>query len=215
MSRIFVMEDQPLVLDALEREIRLGFIDKTPQVNLFSQLDEGLAFASKTKIEFAIVDLNIRGELSFPLIKKLVEQNTKVVIFSAFEEAFYLKFAIDQQVHGYVSKNSYPSYIIDFLKKPYHTQPYLCPIMEKVFATHRNLLASAKFPFEISATALEMNILKSLYLQHSHDRICTLYNLSRLELESIKENLVRSHHAPIHEIVISYKFLYEEKGLLW
>ena len=81
--RILIVEDDVLLAMELEDFLRdLG----CEVVGPFARLDKGMEAAEREELDGAILDLNLRGELSFPLIDRLREQNVPVVLCSGYAD---------------------------------------------------------------------------------------------------------------------------------
>jgi DNA-binding response OmpR family regulator len=112
--RVLVVEDEALVAFELEDIINEGGFDVVGPANA---LDSALAAAEREPIDAAVLDINLRGELSFPVAYALRDRRIPF---------FFLT--------GYVGEIMVPSDLqeVKVLSKPYQAQ--------RVIATLRRLL---------------------------------------------------------------------------
>ena len=79
--RIFLVEDDLLIAMEMEEFLRgLG----CDVVGPIARLEDALAAAAAAQLHGAIVDLNLRGELSFPLIEQLRQAGVPVICCSGY-----------------------------------------------------------------------------------------------------------------------------------
>jgi DNA-binding NtrC family response regulator len=79
--RVMLVEDD--VLLAMEMEDFLGDLG-CEVIGPFGKLDESMEASDREHLDGAVLDLNLRGELSFPLIDKLSEDGVPVIVCSGY-----------------------------------------------------------------------------------------------------------------------------------
>lgn len=80
---IMVLEDDLLLAMDMEDHLRdCGFDVMGP----FSRIEEALGAAEAAVLDGAVVDLNLRGELSFPVIDLLRRRGIPVIVCSGYAE---------------------------------------------------------------------------------------------------------------------------------
>lgn len=79
--RVMLVEDD--VLLAMEMEDFLHDLG-CEVIGPFGKLDESIDASDHERLDGAVVDLNLRGELSFPLIDKLTEEGVPLIICSGY-----------------------------------------------------------------------------------------------------------------------------------
>jgi DNA-binding response OmpR family regulator len=81
--RILLVEDDLLLAMEMEEVLRdLG----CEIVGPFARLNEAIAAAVNEALDGAIVDLNLRGEMSFPLIEELRRKSVPCVLCSGYAD---------------------------------------------------------------------------------------------------------------------------------
>lgn len=79
--RVLLVEDDVLLAMEMEDFLTdLGF----DVIGPFGKLEESLEASDREHLDGAVLDLNLRGELSFPLIEKLTEDGVPVVVCSGY-----------------------------------------------------------------------------------------------------------------------------------
>jgi len=90
--RILIVEDDVLLAMELEDFLRdLG----CEVIGPYARLDKGMEAAEHEKLDGAILDLNLRGELSFPLIDRLQEHSVPLVLCSGYADLPGMKERLD------------------------------------------------------------------------------------------------------------------------
>lgn len=79
--RILLVEDDLLI--AMELEDFLNDLG-CEVVGPFGRIDQAVGALSREKIDGAVLDLNVRGELSYPLIEQLRERSIPLVLCSGY-----------------------------------------------------------------------------------------------------------------------------------
>lgn len=87
-QNILLLEDDLLLaMDMEDYLIETGYTIVGP----FGRVSEAMDAIDEANLEGAIVDLNVNGELSFPLIARLQEQAVPVIVCSGYAELPELK----------------------------------------------------------------------------------------------------------------------------
>ncbi|WP_306096307.1 response regulator [Qipengyuania flava] len=82
-KRILVVEDEPIIAFALEDML----IDDGADVIAVGSLKDGLANARDERFDFAILDINLHGEKSYPIAHELGRKGVKFVFASGYGDA--------------------------------------------------------------------------------------------------------------------------------
>ena len=78
--RILVVEDETFIASWIEDTLRsAGYI-----VAVASQLDRALSLATKLELEAAVLDINLRGELSYPVAEVLRRRGIPFAVCTAY-----------------------------------------------------------------------------------------------------------------------------------
>lgn len=80
---IMVLEDDLLLAMDMEDHLRDSGYDV---MGPFSRIEEALGAAEAALLDGAVVDLNLRGELSFPVIDLLRQRGIPVIVCSGYAE---------------------------------------------------------------------------------------------------------------------------------
>jgi DNA-binding NarL/FixJ family response regulator len=113
--RIFLVDDHPLVRDGLTK-----LIDQQADLCVCGEADQaGQAFdeIQRTQPDAVVVDLTLRGESGFELIKRLksLPHPPAILVLSMHDEVYYAERAIRAGALGYVMKRETSSSIISAL----------------------------------------------------------------------------------------------------
>ena len=79
--RVFVVEDEALVAMLIEDAVEAAGCE---MVGPFAQLDDAMKAASREKFDCAILDVNIRGGLSYPVATYLVDRGYPILLGTGY-----------------------------------------------------------------------------------------------------------------------------------
>lgn len=83
MGRVLLVEDENII--AMLTEDMLGDMGFEVGVSA-ATLSQGLKAASAEKFDFAVLDINLRGELSYPIADILIERGIPFIFASGYVE---------------------------------------------------------------------------------------------------------------------------------
>lgn len=115
--RVFVVDDHPLVRQALKDAIR-----KEPGLEFCGEADdreEALTGIGEAQPDLAIIDLRLRSSDGLDLIRDLRDRHPRVkcLVLSMQDETITAERAVRAGARGYVSKQENPKTIIDAMRK--------------------------------------------------------------------------------------------------
>ena len=110
--RILLAEDSWHLAMVLRQTVELAGATVT---GLAGTLKEAERLASRYDFDAAVMDLNLHDELTTPLVKKLAEQNIKVIVISGYDMAAELSTA---RVHACLAKPASGDALIRELLRP-------------------------------------------------------------------------------------------------
>ena len=79
--RVLLVEDAFLIADALAKLLTAQGVEVVGPVG---QLDDALALATSERLDAAILDINLHGELSYPVVDALQERGVPVVFATGY-----------------------------------------------------------------------------------------------------------------------------------
>jgi two-component system, response regulator PdtaR len=81
LLRVLIVEDEALLAYALEEDLRSAGYET---VGPFRNLSTALRAASEEKFEIGLLDINLGGELSYPVAEKLLMRGIPFVFLSGY-----------------------------------------------------------------------------------------------------------------------------------
>jgi DNA-binding NarL/FixJ family response regulator len=114
--RVLIVDDHPLVREGL-----VARISAQPDLEVCgeaSDVDQALSLASTTRPALMIVDLALKGSNGLDLIKKVraAEVSLRILVVSAYDEAFFAERALRAGAQGYINKQEAQGSIIDAIR---------------------------------------------------------------------------------------------------
>lgn len=82
-SRILVLEDESIIAFGLEDMLEM----EGARVHVATDLDEAEAVIHESEIDFAILDVNVRGKQSYDLANMLRERGTAFIFATGYGDA--------------------------------------------------------------------------------------------------------------------------------
>lgn len=82
-KHILVLEDEPIIAFALEDQL----LDEGAIVTVHCSLDNGLEAAKTEPFDFAILDVNLHGQRSYPLAYALTERSIPFAFATGYGDA--------------------------------------------------------------------------------------------------------------------------------
>jgi CheY-like chemotaxis protein len=80
-KRVLMVEDEPIVAISLEEMIRAMGADA---VAWASDLPQALHLATEERFELAVLDINLKGQMSYPVVNELTARATPVVLATGY-----------------------------------------------------------------------------------------------------------------------------------
>ena len=105
--RVVIVEDEPIIAQRLERQLKSvmqGLELPLDALNVFDDLDSAESYLSETPTDLLLLDLNLHGRDGFELLKQVTAQAFHTIIISAYAER-----AIEAFEYG----------VLDFIAKPF------------------------------------------------------------------------------------------------
>ena len=142
----------------------------------------------------AIVDLNLSGTYSFPLIRELSSRKIKVLVYTMFESSSFATLALEYGASAYVLKGGSEAELVTAIQSVLDGKTFITPVLEKNLVQTMKIMAAFSPKEKIVAEhlidgkenaqiAATMNISKRSvenYLSHMYDKVGVL---TRAELK--------------------------------
>lgn len=123
-TKVLIVDDHPLVREGLA-----GRISAQPDMEVCGEasgVDEALALLDATQPTLMIVDLTLKAGHGLNLIKRANERapRTKILVFSAHDEALFGERSMRAGAHGYVSKQEGQEKVLQAVRTVLRGEPY-------------------------------------------------------------------------------------------
>lgn len=113
MKNIFLVEDEHMIAELILE----FFEEKGFKVDVAYTLQEGLDKYDPEVHDVVLLDISLKADLSFPILKKIKETNpkTKVFMFSGYDSDEYIMEAKKLGADGFIPKPFRIEFLCDFL----------------------------------------------------------------------------------------------------
>jgi DNA-binding NarL/FixJ family response regulator len=124
-AKVLIVDDHPLVRDGLA-----ALIGGQPDMEVCgsaADVDEAIALLDTTEPALVIVDLTLKAGHGLHLVKQISQRapRTRIVVFSAHEEALFGERSIRAGAHGYVNKQEGQDQVIAAMRAVLRGERYL------------------------------------------------------------------------------------------
>ena len=170
--RVFLVDDHPLVREGLTQLINQeSDLCVCADAEEASEAYEGIV---RTGPDAVVVDLSLRGDSGFELIKRLQgirPRPPSILVLSMHDEEYYAERALRAGAMGYVMKRETSGNVIAALRQVLSGQLYISPTIEKL-ASQRFLRngATAGSPVD-SLTVRELDVFRRIGQGQENRRI--------------------------------------------
>ena len=143
--KILIIDDHSIVVNGCSTLLKQNGFDS---LLVSTDCDEGLKLILNEKPDVAIIDISMPGMGGLGIIRRVFQKKlaTKVIIFSMHDDVSIISRALDIGVHGYVSKISAPSVLVDAIQTVLSGELYLSHDVAQSLALNKQNLAH--HPFE-------------------------------------------------------------------
>jgi len=191
---IMIVDDHPIVRSGLTQLLDQKEEMGMNVVGLAENAKEALACLEKTKPNFAIIDISLKGLSGLELIRKIRDVNDSILILtlSMHDEKLYAERSLKAGANGYLMKQEDPEKIIEAIISIKNDGIYLSPKIKNSIL--KNLIKGFN-PNEKSKIDLlsdrELEVLKKIGNGKSTNDIASELKLSPKTIETYKEHLKR------------------------
>lgn len=128
--RVIIADDDSLIRESLK--IILSVDEEIEVLEVFEN-GEGISnYCSKNMVDIALMDIRMPKLNGVEATREIVSRsNTKVIILTTFDEADYIREALNYGAKGYLLKNTSPDKIIETIKVVYKGN---CVIQDEVLS---------------------------------------------------------------------------------
>ncbi len=215
MKKVFIVDDHPLVLNAIANLLTAMKYDVVSTASSEKEVDA--FFSNPTKLpEIVFMDVSLNGdnEGGIKLTKKILTKypSLKVVAFSAEDKLFRIKQLIDSGVCGYISKSSNPiefdTAIRTVSKGEYY---FVLRDNDSKTGIQRYHSAAQLLSLIPHLSSLQMELLKYAATHYSYEEIAVKMNRTTGSIEQLRKNLFTAVGVKTRQELVSYAI---KNGLL-
>src|SRR5258708_16501574 len=189
-SRVVVIEDHPVLRDALKQ-----LIDGQPDLTCVGVADntsDARRLVEQCKPDLMVLDLRLKAGDSLDLIKSLrVEQpEVKVLVLSQYDELIFAELALRAGASGYIMKENATDEVLRAVRKVLAGELYFSERVASavVQRTLREKPTASRIGVE-SLSDREMQVFQLLGASHSAREIAEQFHLSRKTIETHCEKI--------------------------
>ncbi|MGL4875053.1 MAG: response regulator transcription factor [Clostridium sp.] len=130
MIKLVIADDDSLIRESLK--IIIGINEDIEVLETFSNGLDAVNYINNNKVDIALLDVRMPMLNGVEVIEK-IENDTKAIILTTFDEDEYIEKAIKNGAKGYLLKNTEPSKIIETIRVVYGGNSVIqAEVLEKI-----------------------------------------------------------------------------------
>jgi DNA-binding NarL/FixJ family response regulator len=199
--KLLLIEDHPIV----RRGCRRLLAEDGMEVIEASSAAEGLALCETARPEVIVLDLNLPDAGGLDLLPRLraAHPDGRVIIFSMYEDAGFVRRAMDLGARGYVTKNDDPEALADAVRAVRAGELYLGAVAARKLAMANLRGASGRFA---DLTRREQEVLALLAegqsLSEIGDRLAVSYRTAASLVAQLRGKLAVGSTAALIKLAV-------------
>jgi len=189
--KILVVDDHKIIRDGIS-----SLLHDQPKYTVVAEASNGreaLAVLAKTKIDIAIVDINMPEMNGIDCTREINEkfEDTRVIALTMHSEEIYLTKMIEAGAVGYILKNLGKKELLSALSAVVDGKHYYSPeITLAVIKELTNPRKAKEHDARIELTAREMEVLELIVREHSNQEIADKLSISVRTVDAHRRNLL-------------------------
>lgn len=189
--KILVVDDHKIIRDGIS-----SLLHDQPEYLVVAEASNGreaLAVLAKTKIDIAIVDINMPVMNGIECTREINEkfEDTRVIALTMHSEEIYLTKMIEAGAVGYILKNLGKKELLSALSAVVEGKHYYSPeITLAVIKELTNPRKAKEQDAKIELTAREMEVLELIVREHSNQEIADKLSISVRTVDAHRRNLL-------------------------
>ena len=187
--RVFIVEDHPVM-----REGYVSLINSEPDLEVVgeaSSAEDAFDQAADLEFDVAIVDLSLPGVNGVELIKRLrsIDDDVKVLVVSAHDEALYAERALRAGARGYLMKHESAKGFVDAVRQVIQGELFLSDSLRTRFLNDRFGFGNDPAPTVSRLTDRELEVFEHFGRGKSTREVAEVMGLSLKTIESHRTNI--------------------------
>lgn len=187
--RVFIVEDHPVM-----REGYVSLINSEPDLEVVgeaSSAEDAFDQAADLEFDVAIVDLSLPGVNGVELIKRLrsIDDDVKVLVVSAHDEALYAERALRAGARGYLMKHESAKGFVEAVRQVISGELFLSDSLRTRFLNDRFGFGNDPAPTVSRLTDRELEVFEHFGRGKSTREVAEVMGLSLKTIESHRTNI--------------------------
>lgn len=130
---ILLIDDHPLVRQGVAGALECTLACQCTEA---SGYEEAMQLIRQCAFDLAIVDISLGEQNGLDLVAPLIEHDTRVLIYSMFEDPATIERALHAGCLAYVSKRDAPADLLRGVTATLESHTFLSPLIQSVLANH-------------------------------------------------------------------------------
>lgn len=209
MIRVLIADDHPIFREGVRR-----ILERTPEMQVVAELDNGskvVETAREAKPDVILLDISMPGPGHLAILRAVREElpRSRVLMFSAHDEAEYAVPALRNGASGYLMKSFTAAELVEAVRKVYSGRRFVSPSLGELLASGLDQDSDMAPHLSLSSRELEvlMMMARGLSLKEIAGRLninpktVSSYRARILEKLDVKTNADLVKYALAHDLV--------------
>lgn len=209
MIRVLIADDHPIFREGVRR-----ILERTPEVQVVAELDNGnrvVETAKEAKPDVILLDISMPGPGHLAILRQVKEElpRSRVLMFSAHDEAEYAVPALRNGASGYLMKSFTAAELVEAVRKVHSGRRFVSPSLGELLAS--GLDQDSEMAPHLSLSARELEVLtmmaRGLSLKEIAGKLAinpktvSSYRARILEKLEVKTNADLVKYALAHDLI--------------
>jgi len=207
--RVLIADDHPIFREGVRR-----ILERTPEMQVVAELDNGskvVETAREAKPDVILLDISMPGPGHLAILRAVREElpRSRVLMFSAHDEAEYAVPALRNGASGYLMKSFTAAELVEAVRKVYSGRRFVSPSLGELLASGLDQDSDMAPHLSLSSRELEvlMMMARGLSLKEIAGRLninpktVSSYRARILEKLDVKTNADLVKYALAHDLV--------------
>jgi len=208
--RVLIADDHPIFREGVRR-----ILERTPEMQVVAELDNGnkvIETAKELKPDVILLDISMPGPGHLAILRLVKDElpRSRVLMFSAHDEAEYAVPALRNGASGYLMKSFTASELVEAVRKVYAGRRFVSPSLGELLAS--GLDQDTDMAPHLSLSARELEVLTMMARGLSLKEIAGKLNINPKTVSSYRARILEKLEVKTNADLVKYALAHDLIG---